>query len=63
MHTEKKPHKKKEATSHVTTEAETGDNTAATLGTLEATRSWKRQGRILQQSLFFLRGGVGFVLV
>ena len=37
----------------MTTEAETRVNTATTLGTLEATRSWKRQGRILHQSLFF----------
>ena len=62
MPTEKRQHKKEEATSHVMTEAETGDNTTTTLGTLEATRSGKRQGRILHQSLF-LGGEAGSVLV
>ena len=51
MPTEKRQYKKEEATSHVMTEAETGDNTATTLGTLEATRSGKRQGRILPSFL------------
>ena len=40
------------SSSRVTTEAETGVNTATTLGTLEATRSWKGQGRVLHLSLF-----------